>query len=400
MTHKEEKVMRLRLKTNIQNMNWNYPTPIKFGIDRIHELVEFINELGIKNPLIVTDPQFREIDQFNSIVENLTKSEIQLSIFSEIKGNPTGQNINDGVEVFLKDKNDGVIAIGGGSSLDAGKAIAFMSKQKENIWYFEDIGDNWTRAIIENLPRVIAVPTTAGTGSETGRASLIVDEQTYTKKIIFHPTMLPDLVVLDPSLTVSLPKHLTAATGMDALAHCLEAYCSNVFHPMAHGIALEGIKIIKENLINAYNSPDNIEARAKMLVSSTMGSTAFQKGLGAIHSLSHPINAVNDVHHGLSNAIFMPYVIKFNQPQIEERIISLSKYIDLDNQTFDGFLKWILDLRNELSIPHTLKDLNLEFDFDKLSKMALVDPSTSTNPLDLSEDDMKTLYLNSFEGNL
>ena len=381
-------------------MNWNYPTPIKFGVDRIHELVEFINELGIKNPLIVTDPQFREIDQFNSIVENLTKSEIKLSIFSEIKGNPTGQNINDGVEVFLKDENDGVIAIGGGSSLDAGKAIAFMSKQKENIWYFEDIGDNWTRAIIENLPRVIAVPTTAGTGSETGRASLIVDEKTYTKKIIFHPTMLPDLVVLDPSLTVSLPKHLTAATGMDALAHCLEAYCSNVFHPMAHGIAIEGIKIIKENLINAYNTPKDIEARAKMLVSSTMGSTAFQKGLGAIHSLSHPINAVNDVHHGLSNAIFMPYVIKFNQPQIEERIISLSKYIDLDNQTFDGFLKWILDLRNKLSIPHTLKDLNLEFDFDKLSKMALVDPSTSTNPLDLSEDDMKTLYLNSFEGNL
>jgi alcohol dehydrogenase class IV len=381
-------------------MNWNYPTPIKFGVDRIHELAEFIDELGIKNPLIVTDPQFREIDQFNSIVKNLTKSEIKLSIFSEIKGNPTGQNINDGVEVFLKDKNDGVIAIGGGSSLDAGKAIAFMSKQKENIWYFEDIGDNWTRAIIENLPRVIAVPTTAGTGSETGRASLIVDEQTYTKKIIFHPTMLPDLVVLDPSLTVSLPKHLTAATGMDALAHCLEAYCSNVFHPMAHGIAIEGIKIIKENLINAYNSPDNIDARAKMLVSSTMGSTAFQKGLGAIHSLSHPINAVNDVHHGLSNSIFMPYVIKFNQPQIEERIIALSKYIDLDNQTFDGFLQWILDLRNELSIPHTLKDLNLEFDFDKLSKMALVDPSTSTNPLDLSEDDMKTLYLNSFEGNL
>ena len=400
MILKEEMDTRLKLKTNLQNMNWNYPTPIKFGIDRIYELVNFINELEIKNPLIVTDPQFREIDQFSLIVENLSKSEITFSIFSEIKGNPTGQNISNGVDVFLKDKNDGVIAIGGGSSLDAGKAIAFMSKQKENIWYFEDVGDNWTRAIVKNLPSVIAVPTTAGTGSETGRASLIVDEETYTKKIIFHPSMLPDLVILDPSLTVSLPKHLTAATGMDALAHCLEAYCSNVFHPMAHGIALEGIKIIKENLIDAYNTPENIEARAKMLVSSTMGSTAFQKGLGAIHSLSHPINAVNDVHHGLSNAIFMPYVIKFNQSQIEERIIYLSKYIDLNNQTFDGFLKWIIDLRNKLSIPHTLKELNLEFDFDKLSKMALVDPSTPTNPLELSEDDMKTLYLNSFEGNL
>ncbi len=381
-------------------MNWNYPTPIKFGIDRVKELSLFIDELKISNPLIVTDPQFREVGQFKGIIDSLNNSNKNFSIFSEIKGNPTGTNIRDGVDVFLKNKNDGVIAIGGGSSLDAGKAIAFMSKQKENIWYFEDIGDNWTRAVVENLPKVIAIPTTAGTGSETGRASLIVDEETYTKKIIFHPTMLPDLVVLDPLLTVSLPKHLTAATGMDALAHCLEAFCSDVFHPMAHGIALEGIKIIKENLVIAYNDSRNIEARAKMLVSSTMGSTAFQKGLGAIHSLSHPINAVNDVHHGLSNAIFMPYVIKFNRLQIEERITFLGKYIDLEDQTFDGFLRWILDLRRQLSIPHTLKDLNLEFDFDRLSEMALIDPSTSTNPIELSKDDMKTLYINSYEGNL
>ena len=388
------------MKINLENTNWNYPTPIRFGIDRVKELSLFIDELKISNPLIVTDPQFREVAQFKGIIDSLNNSNKNYSIFSEIKGNPTGTNIRDGVNVFLKNKNDGVIAIGGGSSLDAGKAVAFMSKQKENIWYFEDIGDNWTKAIIDNLPKVIAIPTTAGTGSETGRASLIVDEETYTKKIIFHPTMLPDLVVLDPSLTISLPKHLTAATGMDALAHCLEAYCSNNFHPMAHGIALEGIKIIKENLVTAYNDPGNIEARAKMLVSSMMGSTAFQKGLGAIHSLSHPINAVNDVHHGLSNAIFMPYVVKFNQSQIEERIFFLSKYIDLENQSFDGFLQWILDLRKQLAIPHTLKDLNINFDFDKLSKMALVDPSTSTNPLDLNEDDMKALYISSYEGNL
>ena len=388
------------MKINLENTNWNYPTPIRFGIDRVKELSLFIDELKISNPLIVTDPQFREVDQFKGIIDSLNNSNKNYSIFSEIKGNPTGTNIRDGVNVFLKNKNDGVIAIGGGSSLDAGKAVAFMSKQKENIWYFEDIGDNWTKAIIDNLPKVIAIPTTAGTGSETGRASLIVDEETYTKKIIFHPTMLPDLVILDPSLTISLPKHLTAATGMDALAHCLEAYCSNNFHPMAHGIALEGIKIIKENLVTAYNDPGNIEARAKMLVSSMMGSTAFQKGLGAIHSLSHPINAVNDVHHGLSNAIFMPYVVKFNQSQIEERIFSLSKYIDLENQSFDGFLQWILDLRKQLAIPHNLKDLNINFDFDKLSKMALVDPSTSTNPLDLNEDDMKALYISSYEGNL
>jgi alcohol dehydrogenase class IV len=275
-----------------------------------------------------------------------------------------------------------------------------MSNQKKNIWFFEDIGDNWTKAILDKMPKVIAIPTTAGTGSETGRASLIVDEETHTKKIIFHPTMLPDLVILDPELTLTLPAHLTAATGMDALAHCLEAYCANGFHPMADGIAIEGIKNIKDYLITAFKEPDNIEARSKMLVSSSMGSTAFQKGLGAIHSLSHPINGVNDVHHGLSNAIFMPYVISYNRFAIEKRIILLSSYLELEDQTFEGFLSWILELRKELSIPHTLKELNKEFDFDMLSQMALMDPSTSGNPIKLNLDDMKKLYKNSYEGTI
>jgi alcohol dehydrogenase class IV len=334
------------------------------------------------------------------MIEHLSKESIQFSIFTDIKGNPTGKNVSDGVLKFNADANDGVIAIGGGSALDAGKAIAFMSKQKENLWFFEDVGDNWTKAIIKDMPKVIAIPTTAGTGSETGRASLIVDEDTYTKKIIFHPSILPDLVILDPELTISLPPHLTAATGMDALAHCLEAYCSEVYHPMAHGIAIEGVRIIKNNLVDAFKDPKNLFARSQMLVSSPMGSTAFQKGLGAIHSLSHPINAIHDLHHGLTNAIFMPYVIKFNQSVIEEKMERLSKYIELKNQSFDGFLEWILDLRKQLLIPHTLKELNVKFDFDKLSKMALVDPSTPTNPIVLNQEDMKVLYLNSYEGNL
>ena len=386
--------------SEINNTNWNYPTPIWFGLNRTAEIKLALTELSISRPLIVTDPQFSENENFKKMIEHLSKDSIQFSIFTDIKGNPTGKNVSDGVLKFNADANDGVIAIGGGSALDAGKAIAFMSKQKENLWFFEDVGDNWTKAIIKDMPKVIAIPTTAGTGSETGRASLIVDEDTYTKKIIFHPSILPDLVILDPELTISLPAHLTAATGMDALAHCLEAYCSEVYHPMAHGIAIEGVRIIKNNLVDAFKDPKNLFARSQMLVSSPMGSTAFQKGLGAIHSLSHPINAIHDLHHGLTNAIFMPYVIKFNQSVIEEKMERLSRYIELKNQSFDGFLEWILDLRKQLLIPHTLKELNVKFDFDKLSKMALVDPSTPTNPIVLNQEDMKLLYLNSYEGNL
>ena len=386
--------------SEIKNTNWNYPTPIWFGLNRTTEIKLALKELNISKPLIVTDPQFSENKNFKKIVEHLSKDSIQFSIFTDIKGNPTGKNVSDGVLKFNTDANDGVIAIGGGSALDAGKAIAFMSKQKEDLWFFEDVGDNWTKAIVKDMPKVIAIPTTAGTGSETGRASLIVDEDTHTKKIIFHPSILPDLVILDPELTTSLPAHLTAATGMDALAHCLEAYCSHVHHPMAHGIAIEGIKNIKDNLVTAFNDPKNINARSAMLVSSPMGSTAFQKGLGAIHSLSHPVNAVHDLHHGLTNAIFMPYVLKFNQAEIEARIILLSNYLELNDRSFNGFLNWILDLRKELSIPHTLKELKIEFDFDSLAEMALVDPSTPTNPTNMTVNDMKKLYIDSYEGNL
>ena len=382
----------------IVNVNWNYPTPIWFGLDRSSEIVKALFELSIKKPLLVTDPNFSKNENFLQIIQLLKRKKIEFSVFSNIKGNPTGRNVSDGVEHFISNKNDGVVAIGGGSSLDAGKAIAFMTKQKQNLWYFEDVGDNWTKAETDQLPKVIAIPTTAGTGSETGRSSLILDESDMTKKIIFHPSFLPDLVILDPKLTLSLPPHLTAATGMDALAHCLEAYCARGFHPMADGIALEGIKNVKNCLITAFKHPDNLTARSKMLVTSSMGSTAFQKGLGAIHSLSHPINAVNDVHHGLSNAIFMPYVLKFNAPVIRERIELLSKYLELENSSFDGFLEWVLHIRSELALPHTLKALDQEFNFELLSHMALKDPSTAPNPRDISYEEMKELYINSYEG--
>ena len=323
-------------------------------------------------------------------------------MFSDVVGNPTGKNVTKGVECFKKKNCDGVIAFGGGSGLDVGKAIAFMVGQTLSLWDFEDIGDNWSKANADKIAPIIAIPTTAGTGSETGRASVILNEELGVKKIIFHPKFLPSIVILDPILTKDLPKKMTAATGMDALAHNLEAYCAKSYHPMADGIALEGIRLIKKWLPEAFKNGNNIEARMNMLTAASMGSTAFQKGLGAIHSLSHPVNAINNLHHGLSNAIFMPYVLTFNKDVIEKKIIKISEYIKLKDKTFEGFLKWILDLREELEIPHKLSDVINENDLqiDLLSKMALDDPSTIGNPKKLSIEDMRKMYENSILGKL
>jgi alcohol dehydrogenase class IV/GMP synthase-like glutamine amidotransferase len=286
--------------------------------------------------------------------------------------------------------------------LDVGKAIAFMSGQNLPIWDFEDVGDNWTKANSDQIAPIIAVPTTAGTGSETGRASVILNEDTGVKKIIFHPKFLPSIVILDPTLTVGLPPKITAATGMDALAHNLEAYCAPGYHPMADGIALEGMSLVNKWLPEAVNNGSNLEARMNMLTAASMGSTAFQKGLGAIHSLSHPVNALNNIHHGLSNAIFMPYVLTFNKEVIEKKVIKICKYLELQDQSFNGFINWVLDLRKKLDMPHTLSEVIDEKDLqlDRLSKMALEDPSTSGNPKKLSETDMKSMYLHSMEGKI
>ena len=306
------------------------------------------------------------------------------------------------MKVFKKGNHDGVIAFGGGSGLDVGKAGAFMSAQTRSIWDFEDVGDNWTKANHDKISPIIAVPTTAGTGSETGRASVILNEETGVKNIIFHPKFLPSIVILDPTLTIGLPPKITAATGMDALAHNLEAFCAPGFHPMADGIALEGMRMINQWLLKAVKDGSNIEARMNMLTAASMGSTAFQKGLGAIHSLSHPVNAVNNIHHGLSNAIFMPYVLTFNKDVIEEKIIKICKYLELQNQSFDAFIHWVLELRQKLDMPHKLSDVikKEDFDIERLSKMALDDPSTSSNPKKMTVNDMKTLYEHSMSGKL
>jgi alcohol dehydrogenase class IV len=386
----------------MNNFNWNYPTNIWIGKNRIKDLSKACIQLNIKNPLIVTDGVLSKTDMFLKMITKLHAEGIKNNIFSNIFGNPTGNNVKEGVKVYLDNKNDGVIAFGGGSGLDVGKAVAFMSGQDLPIWEFEDIGDNWKKANNDKIAPIIAVPTTAGTGSEAGRASVILNENTGVKNIIFHPKFLPEIVILDPILTINLPAELTAATGMDALAHNLEAFCASGFHPMADGIALEGMRLINKNLIKVFNNGSNIEARMNMLTAATMGSTAFQKGLGAIHSLSHPVNAINNLHHGLSNSIFMPYVLTFNRDVIEDKIIKICHHLELKNKSFNGFIDRILKIRKDLNMPHKLSEVikDKDLDIERLSQMALDDPSTGGNPKKLTKEDMKLMYKHSMSGKL
>ncbi len=386
----------------MKKFNWNYPTNMWVGENRIDEINLACKELGIKKPLFVTDNNLINSKIVLDALKILKKNNISYEVFSEVIGNPTGKNVDDGVKYFKKNECDSVIAFGGGSVLDVGKAIAFMSNQLVPIWEFEDVGDNWKNAKTDNIVPIIAIPTTAGTGSETGRASVILNEKTGVKKIIFHPKFLPSIVILDPILTLNLPPYITATTGMDALAHNLEAFCAPGYHPMADGIALEGMRLICEWLPEAYKNGSNLEARMNMLTAASMGSTAFQKGLGAIHSLSHPVNALNNIHHGLSNAIFMPYVLTFNRDVIERKVVKIAEYIELKEKSFDGFLKWILYLRKEFEIPHKLSSVisKKDLQIDRLSEMALNDPSTSGNPKKLKIEDIKIMYQHSMSGNL
>ena len=382
--------------------NWNYPTTMWVGENRIKDIALACKDLKINKPLLVTDNGLVQSDIVKNTLSILKDNGIDAALYSNVVGNPTGTNVTEGADYYNKNNCNGVIAFGGGSGLDVGKAVAFMSGQTLPIWDFEDVGDNWTKANADKIAPIIAVPTTAGTGSETGRASVILNEETGVKNIIFHPKFLPSIVILDPTLTIGLPPRMTAATGMDALAHNLEAYCAPGYHPMADGIALEGMRLINDWLLEAVNNGSNIEARQNMLTAASMGSTAFQKGLGAIHSLSHPVNALNNIHHGLSNAIFMPFVLTFNRDVIEKKIIKICDYLELEDKTFDGFVNWVLDLRKKLDMPHKLSEVidEKDFDIDKLSKMALADPSTGGNPKKLTEDDMRIMYQNSMTGEL
>ena len=381
--------------------NWNYPTSMRFGVGRIAELADACKQLGFKKPLLVTDPGLAKLPMVQDAIARNKAAGLPTGLFADIKGNPVAKNVEDGLKVFREGGYDGIIAFGGGSALDAAKTIAFMAGQKRPMWDFEDVGDNWTRADPKGIVATIAVPTTSGTGSEVGRASVIVNEATHTKKIIFHPKMLPSIVISDPALTVGLPPHVTAATGMDALAHCLEAYCAPGFHPMADGIAVEGMRLVKVSLPTAVKDGKNLVARANMMAAASMGATAFQKGLGAIHSLSHPVGAVYDTHHGLTNAVVMPYVLEFNREAIEEKMARLAAWLGLPNPSFKSVMSWVIALRKEIGIPHTLKDIGVGSDrIDELSEMAAVDPTAGGNPVPAGVPEMRKMFVASIEGRL
>ena len=376
--------------------NWSYPTAIKMGRGRVKELADACKSLGMKKPLLVTDRGLASMAITGHALDVLEEAGLGRAIFSDVDPNPNEKNLEAGVKAFRDGGHDGVVAFGGGSGLDLGKAVAFMVGQTRPVWDFEDIGDWWTRASTDGIAPIVAVPTTAGTGSEVGRASVITNSQTHVKKIIFHPKFLPGVVIADPELTVGMPKAITAGTGMDAFAHCLEAYCSPFYHPMSQGIALEGMRLVKEFLPRAYKDGTDIEARTNMMAAAAMGAVAFQKGLGAIHSLSHPIGAVYNTHHGMTNAVVMPPVLRFNRSAIEEKIERAAAYLGISGG-FDGFYDYVLSLRSELGVPENLTAMGVKQDcLDELAAMAIEDPSCGGNPVPMTLENTKQLFIDSF----
>ncbi|WP_127901798.1 iron-containing alcohol dehydrogenase [Solirhodobacter olei] len=372
--------------------NWSYPTAVKFGPGRIQELAHFCKEAGLKRPLLVTDRALAALPITAQALGIMEAAGLGRGMFCEVDPNPTEANMKAGIAAFKAGGHDGVICFGGGSALDLGKMIALMHAQTVSVWDLEDVGDWWTRADAARIAPIVAVPTTAGTGSEVGRAGVLTNTETHKKKIIFHPKLMPAVTICDPELTVGMPKAITAGTGMDALAHCLEAYCSPHYHPMSQGIALEGMRLVFENLPKAYASPDDLEARAHMMSAAAMGAVAFQKGLGAIHSLSHPVGAVYGTHHGTTNAVVMPMVLEFNRPAIEERIARASAYLGIPGG-FGGFHEAVLELRATLSIPENLSAMGVEYSrLDELTEMALEDPSCGGNPVTMTRENTRALF--------
>ncbi|MCC6864027.1 MAG: iron-containing alcohol dehydrogenase [Rhodobacteraceae bacterium] len=379
---------------NVPNRNWAYPTTIKFGVGRISELAEHCAAAGVKKPLLVTDKALASLPITAAALNGLAAAGLGHAVFSEVDPNPNEKNMAAGIAVYLAGGHDGVICFGGGSALDLGKMIALMAHQKKDlsVWDLEDIDDWFTRADVSKIAPIIAVPTTAGTGSEAGRAGVLTNSITHKKKIIFHPKLMPVITICDPALTVGMPKFITAGTGMDALAHCLEAYCSPFYHPMSQGVALEGMRLVFENLPTAYTDPTNLEARAHMMSAAAMGAVAFQKGLGAIHSLSHPIGAIYNTHHGTTNAVVMPMVLDFNRSAIEERLEKAAAYIGIAGG-FNGFRQAVVNLRSKLAIPANLTAMGVEASrLDELTEMALEDPCCGGNPIAMTRKNTRALF--------
>jgi alcohol dehydrogenase class IV len=379
---------------NVPNRNWSYPTAIKFGVGRIAELGEHAASAGLKRPLLVTDKALATLPITAAALDVLEGAGLGRALFSEVDANPTEANMAAGIAAYKAGGHDGVICFGGGSALDLGKMIALMADQRADlsVWDLEDIDDWYTRADASKIAPIIAVPTTAGTGSEVGRAGVLTNSASHKKKIIFHPRLMPAVTICDPALTVGMPRFITAGTGMDALAHCLEAYSSPFYHPMSQGIALEGMRLVFENLPRVYDEPGNLDARAHMMSAAAMGAVAFQKGLGAIHSLSHPIGAVYNTHHGTTNAVVMPMVLEFNRPAIEDRIKAAAAYLGIVGG-FAGFHDAVMELRAKLNIPENLSAMGVQYgDLDMLTEMALEDPSCGGNPVAMTRENTRALF--------
>lgn len=391
------------MSERLNNMrgNWGFPTNIRFGVGRIAELPDACREAGIHRPLVVTDKGLAALPMIGDAVTMLGDAGLGAALFSDVQGNPVEANVDAGLDAYRAGGHDGIVAFGGGSAMDVGKCIALMVGQTRPIWDFEDREDWWTRADAEAIAPVIAVPTTSGTGSEVGRAGVITNLEDHTKRIIFHPKMLPVIVIEDPQVTTGLPAHLTAAVGMDALSHNMEAYCSPLFHPMAEGVAVEGMRLIKEWLPAACADGNDLEARGNMQIASSMGATAFQKGLGAMHSLSHPCGSLLDTHHGLTNGVVMPYVLEFNARAVEEKLTALARYLDLPNPSGASIRNWVLELRETIGIQHTLADLGVTADLiPRLARMAVLDPTAPTNPVELTVENLEALYARALNGEL
>jgi len=375
------------------NANWSYPTSIRFGAGRISEIADACFVAGIKKPLLVTDRGLAGMEITQKTLNLLDDAGLGRAIFADVDPNPNEKNAAAGVAAYKAGNHDGVIAFGGGSGLDLGKVVAFLAGQSRPIWDFEDIDDWWTRANSDVIAPIVAVPTTAGTGSEVGRASVITNSITHQKKIIFHPKFLPTVVICDPELTVGMPKFITAGTGLDAFAHCVEAYCSPHYHPMSQGMALEGMRLVKEYLPRAYSDGTDLEARSHMMSAAAMGATAFQKGLGAIHALSHPIGAIYHTHHGTTNAVCMPAVLKFNKPAIKDTLAEAANYLGISDG-FDGFCKFVDELNDSLAIPKSLAGLGIDNpDIERIISGALIDPSTGGNPIKMTEENTRKLII-------
>jgi len=391
----------MAFELNQMQGNWNYPTAIRFGAGRIRELPDACRELGMQRPLIITDEGIAKLPMVDEILALQEDGGLASGLFYEVSGNPNGGHVTAGVEALRDRDHDGVVALGGGSALDVGKAVALMAGQQRPLWDFEDVGDNWTRVDPEGMVPVVAVPTTSGTGSEVGRCSVIVNAEAHTKVLIFHPDLMPAKVICDPALSIGLPAKITAAVGMDALSHNLEAFCAPGFHPMADGIALEGMRLVHDHIVDATENGTNLVARSAMMLASTMGATAFQKGLGAMHAMSHPIGGVIGAHHGLTNAVVMPYVLHFNQEVIAEKMRVLATHLGLAQKNFAGVMDWVLGLREGLGIPHTLASLDVkDVHVEQLARMAVVDPTAGGNPIQATVEQYESLFHQAISGKL